>query len=40
MVEKVILDKQAEREAAKFDLRSQFEKELLASALPQLYENK
>jgi len=40
MVEKVILDKQAEKEAAKYDLRLQFEKELLASAIPQLYENK
>ena len=40
MVEKVILDKQAEKEAAKYDLRMQFEKELLASAVPQIYENK
>ena len=40
MVEKVILDKQAEKEAAKYDLRQQFERQLLASAVPQIYENK
>jgi hypothetical protein len=36
-VEKVIFDKQAEKEAAKHDLRMQFEKELMASAIPQIY---
>lgn len=40
MIEKVIFDKQAEKEAAKNDLRMQFEKELMASAIPQIYENK
>ena len=34
MIERVIFDKQAEKEAAKNDLRMQFEKELLASAGP------
>jgi hypothetical protein len=37
VVERVIFDKQAEREAAKHDLRSQFEKELFTSAIPQIY---
>ena len=37
VVERVIFDKQAEREAAKHDLRMQFEKELFTSAVPQIY---
>lgn len=40
MIEKVIFDKQAEKEAAKHDLRAQFEKELMASAIPQIYDSK
>lgn len=40
MIEKVIFDKNAEREFAKTELRAQFEKELLSSAIPQIYETK
>ena len=40
MVEKVIFDKQAQKEAAKYDLRQQFERQLMASSIPQLYNNK
>ena len=40
MIERVIFDKQAERQHAKTSLREQFEKELLSSAIPQIYEPK
>lgn len=40
LIEKVIFDKQAERESAKNDLRAQFERELMSSALPNIYESR
>lgn len=40
VVQKVIFDKNVERENAKLALRAQFERQLLSSAVPQIFQSK